>query len=120
MAAAINVKDYSYFISKAEALAQGAVDTEIKARARFSIGEAYCKKGDIEQARIAFQAVLTQYPETTFGKEGRRQSVGTCDLYKDQGVVVIGISLDEDLKPVQEMVSSKGITWPQVQDADKS
>ena len=42
------------------------------------------------------------------------------DLYKDQGVVVVGISLDEDLKPVQEMVSSKGITWPQVQDADKS
>ena len=69
MAAAIKVKDYSYFISKAEALAQGAVDTEIKARARFSIGEAYWKKGDIEQARIAFQAVLTQYPETTYGKE---------------------------------------------------
>jgi len=42
------------------------------------------------------------------------------DLYKDQGVVVVGISLDEDLKPVQEMVTSKGMTWPQVQDADKS
>jgi hypothetical protein len=35
-------------------------------------------------------------------------------------VVVIGISLDEDLKPVQEMVSSKGMSWPQVLDADET
>ena len=40
--------------------------------------------------------------------------------YKDQGVVVVGISLDEDVKPVQEMVTSKGISWPQVSDADKT
>lgn len=40
--------------------------------------------------------------------------------YKDQEVVVVGISLDEDLKPVQEMVTSKGISWPQVSDADKT
>ena len=40
--------------------------------------------------------------------------------YKDQGVVVVGISLDEDLKPVQEMVTSKGMSWPQVLDADKT
>lgn len=40
--------------------------------------------------------------------------------YKDQGVVVVGISLDEDLKPLQEMVISKGISWPQVWDADQS
>jgi peroxiredoxin len=39
--------------------------------------------------------------------------------YKDQGVVVVGISLDEDLKPVQEMVTREGISWPQVSDADK-
>ena len=42
------------------------------------------------------------------------------DLYKDQGVVVVGISLDEDLKPVQEMVASKGMSWPQIHDADQS
>ena len=41
------------------------------------------------------------------------------EQYKDQGVVVVGISLDEDLKPVQEMVTSKGISWLQVLDADK-
>jgi len=40
--------------------------------------------------------------------------------YKDQGVVVVGISLDEDLKPVQDMVSNKGISWPQVWDSDKT
>ena len=40
--------------------------------------------------------------------------------YKDQGVVVIGISLDEDVKLVQEMVSREGISWPQVSDADKT
>jgi peroxiredoxin len=40
--------------------------------------------------------------------------------HKDQGVVVIGISLDEELKPLQEMVASKGMTWPQIHDADES
>ena len=40
--------------------------------------------------------------------------------YKDQGVVVVGISLDEDVKPVQEMVASKGMSWPQVSDGDET
>ena len=40
--------------------------------------------------------------------------------YQDQGVVVVGISLDEELKPVQEMVRSLGMSWPQIHDADKS
>ena len=40
--------------------------------------------------------------------------------YKDQGVVVIGISLDEDLKLLQEMIASKGMSWPQVWDQDKA
>jgi len=35
-------------------------------------------------------------------------------------VVVVGVSLDEELKPLQEMVSAKGISWPQIHDADKS
>ncbi len=42
-----------------------------------------------------------------------------CAKYKDQEVVVVGISLDEDVKLVQEMVASKGISWPQVWDADE-
>ena len=40
--------------------------------------------------------------------------------YKDQAVVVPGVSLDEDPKPVKEIVASKGMTWPQVSDADKN
>ena len=40
--------------------------------------------------------------------------------YQDQGVVVVGISLDEQLKPVQEMVTSKGMSWPQIHDVDKT
>jgi len=33
---------------------------------------------------------------------------------------VVGISLDEDVKPVQEMVASKGMSWPQVSDGDET
>ena len=33
---------------------------------------------------------------------------------------MVGVSLDEELKPLQEMVSAKGISWPQIHDADKS
>ena len=40
--------------------------------------------------------------------------------YLDQGVAVVGISLDEELKPLQEMVKSKGMAWPQIHDADNS
>jgi peroxiredoxin len=40
--------------------------------------------------------------------------------YLDQGVTVVGISLDEELKPVQEMVTNKDMSWPQIHDADKS
>jgi len=39
---------------------------------------------------------------------------------RDQGLVVVGISLDDELKPVQEMVRSKGMSWPQIHDTDKS
>ena len=34
----------------------------------------------------------------------------------DQGLVMVGISLDEDPKALQDMVTSKGITWPQIRD----
>jgi len=34
-------------------------------------------------------------------------------------LVIVGVSLDEDPKALQEMVSSKGITWPQVRDAEE-
>ena len=40
--------------------------------------------------------------------------------YQNQGVVVVGISLDEELKPLQEMVRAKGISWPQIHDGDQT
>lgn len=40
--------------------------------------------------------------------------------YLAQGVAVVGISLDDEVKPVQDMVKSKDMSWPQVHDADKS
>jgi peroxiredoxin len=40
--------------------------------------------------------------------------------YQEQGVVVVGISLDEELTPVQEMVAAKGMSWLQIHDADKT
>lgn len=55
------------------------------------------------------------------------QCVGEVPLLKDllaqhkeQGLVVVGISIDEDQKPVREMVTSKDIPWAQVWDGDKT
>ena len=67
--ASIKTKDYSYLISKAEALTQSAVDPKIKARARFNSGDAYWRKGDTDQARVAFQTVVAQYPNTSDAEE---------------------------------------------------
>jgi peroxiredoxin len=40
--------------------------------------------------------------------------------YKDRGVAVVGISLDDDVTPVKEMVATKGLNWTQVWDADQT
>jgi hypothetical protein len=69
LGAAIRKKEYTYFISKAETLAQSSIDPEVKVKARFILGEGYWRKGDIEQARIAFQTVVTQYPKTDYAEE---------------------------------------------------
>ena len=42
------------------------------------------------------------------------------EQFKDQGVVVVGISLDQDVKKVHEVLTSKGMSWPQVSDADQT
>jgi tetratricopeptide (TPR) repeat protein len=67
--ASIKTKDYSYLLTKAETLTRLAVDPKIKARARFNIGQAYWKKGDVAEARIAFQTVVDQYPNTSYAEE---------------------------------------------------
>jgi tetratricopeptide (TPR) repeat protein len=69
MSAASKSKDYGYLISKAEALAQTAVDPDIKAQARFNIGDAYWRAKDTERARKAFQTVITDSPGTPYAEE---------------------------------------------------
>ena len=69
MSAASKSKDYSYLISKAEALAQTAVDRDIKAQARFNIGDAYWRTKDNDRARKAFQSVVVEYPGTRYAEE---------------------------------------------------
>jgi tetratricopeptide (TPR) repeat protein len=69
MSAASKSKDYSYLISKAEALAQAAPDRDIKAQARFNIGDAYWRTKDNDRARKAFQAVVNEYPGTKYAQE---------------------------------------------------
>lgn len=69
MSAASKSKDYSYLIGKAEALAQAAVDRDIKAQARFNIGDAYWRSKDTDQARKAFQTVVNEFPGTPFAEE---------------------------------------------------
>ncbi len=68
MSAASKSKDYSYLINKAEALVQSAPDREIKAQARFNIGDAYWKTKDNDRARKAFQAVVADYPGTEYAE----------------------------------------------------
>ena len=67
--AAAHKKDYNYLISKTQALSQTAVDPEIKVFAHITLGDAYWKKGETEQARVAFQAVVTRYPKTPYAEE---------------------------------------------------
>ena len=71
MEAAAKKKDYNYLISKTQALSQSAVDPEIKVLAHMTLGDAYWKKGDIEQARAAFEAVVAQYPKTPSAEEAQ-------------------------------------------------
>ena len=69
MSAASKTKDYNYLIAKAEALAQTAVDREIKAQARFNIGDAYWRTKDNDRARKAFQTVVSDFPGTKYAEE---------------------------------------------------
>ena len=67
--ASMRAKEYSYFITKADALTQSAADPTTRARARFDIADAYWKQGNIAQARANFQTVIAQYPKTSYAEE---------------------------------------------------
>jgi len=71
MSAAAKSKDYSYLISKAEALSQTAVDPEVRAQARYNIGDAYWQTKDNDRARKAFQTVLSEYPKSSYAEQAK-------------------------------------------------
>ena len=82
MSAASKSKDYSYLISKAEAVAQSAPDRNIKAQARFNIGDAYWRTKDNDRARKAFQVVVAEYPGTEYAEaaEGNLREIEFLNL----------------------------------------
>ena len=82
MSAASKSKDCSYLISKAEVLAQASSDREIKAQARFNIGDAYWRTKDNDRARKAFQTVVTAYPGTEYAEaaEGNLRDIEFLNL----------------------------------------
>jgi peroxiredoxin len=166
--AAEHKKDYAYLISKTQALLKQAVDPEVKLRARFTLAQAYWKKGETTQARAAFQTVIAEHPNSPQAKQAEGNLVemeylnlgqtapqftfrsisgepvslasfkgkavllefwatycSACvadipklkELYakhKDQGLVIIGVSLDDDAKALEEMIAAKAIPWPQI------
>ena len=67
--AALKTKDYDYFITKTEALAQRANDPEIKAKARFIQGDGLWRNGDTEKAKAVFKMVVAQFPKTAYAEE---------------------------------------------------
>jgi len=82
MNASSKSKDYSYLIRKAEALAQAASDKEIKAQARFNIGDAYWRTKDNDRARKAFQTVVNEFPGTEYAEaaEGNLREIEFLNL----------------------------------------
>ena len=67
--AATNKGDYGYLISKGQVILQQTTDPDIKVCALFNLGEAFRRKGDRNQAKVAYQAVLAQYPHTPYAEE---------------------------------------------------
>jgi len=62
-------KDYDYLIAKSKFLLEKSPDREVRMRAQFALAQGLWKKGEIEAARIAFQKVVAEYPNTPFARE---------------------------------------------------
>lgn len=62
-------KDYGYAIRKLAWLADNTVDSKTQAQARFSLGQAYWKKGDNDLAKTAFRKVVADHPASALAKE---------------------------------------------------
>jgi tetratricopeptide (TPR) repeat protein len=62
-------KDYAYAIRKLTWLADNTADSKTQAQARFSLGQAYWKKGDNDLAKTAFRKVIADHPASAAAKE---------------------------------------------------
>jgi hypothetical protein len=62
-------RDYSFLIRKALSLLDECKDAAVKVRAQFNLAQAYWKKDDSDRARVAFQRVISDYPDTPYAKE---------------------------------------------------
>ncbi|MGH9842598.1 MAG: redoxin domain-containing protein [Blastocatellia bacterium] len=163
-------KDYAYAIRKLTWLTQNTADKKLQARAQFSLGQAWWKKGDNDLAKAAFRQLIADQPGSASAKEaegnlfemeslnvgqpapqfafkgangapvslaGYKGKVvllnfwaswcGICakefPLLKelaanrqDQGLVIIGVSFDEEEQPFQDAIKKHGLTWPQIRD----
>jgi tetratricopeptide (TPR) repeat protein len=67
--AAERKKDYDYLITRSKFLLEKSPDREVKMRAQFALAHGFWKKGETEQARIAFQKVVADYPNTPLARE---------------------------------------------------
>jgi arsenite methyltransferase len=168
--AADRTKNYDYLITKSKYLLAKSPGRDVKMRAQLALAQGYWKKGEIEQARAAFQKVVADYPATAQAREAEGnlheldalnlgqpapqfaykgingETVALSDFkgkvlllsfwaswcsacagefpllkelqttYKNQGLALIGISLDEDAKAFQDAASQHGLTWPLVRD----
>jgi len=67
--AAEKKKDYDYLITKSKFLLEKSPDREVKMRAQFAIAQGFWKKGETEKAKITFQKVIADYPNTPLARE---------------------------------------------------
>ncbi len=61
--------NYDYLLGKAKLLVEQSPDKEIRARAQMVVGRAHWKKGNLDQAKAAFQSVIAGYPDTPYAKD---------------------------------------------------
>ncbi|MEW6210594.1 MAG: hypothetical protein AB1631_19680 [Acidobacteriota bacterium] len=61
--------NYDFLLAKAKALTAASPDSEVKALARFAVARAHWKRGETDQAKAAFQAIIANHPDTPYAKD---------------------------------------------------
>jgi len=67
--AADKKNDYDYLIAKSKFLLEKSPDRDVKMRAQFALAQGFWKKGELEPARVTFQKVVADYPNTPLARE---------------------------------------------------